>query len=96
MEPIKINLSRSLDSIARLGRHHPPLLIEIDVEPLVFLEENRLPKYNFFRANYEELANLLDAIDWVSLFEHLTIDEAVKEFYVTLYATEICAENERL
>lgn len=84
MEPIKINLSRSLDSIAPIDRHHPPLLIEVDVEPLTFLEENRLPKYNFFRANYEELVNLLSAINWVSLFERLSIDEAVKEFYDTL------------
>ncbi len=84
MEPNKINLSQSLDSIAPIDRHHPPLLIEVDVEPLAFLEENRLPKYNFFRANYEELANLLNAINWVSLFERLSIDEAVREFYCTL------------
>ncbi len=63
IEPNKIDLSRSLDSIAPIDRHHPPLLIEVDVEPLAFLEENRLPKYNFFRANYDELANLLNAIN---------------------------------
>lgn len=48
--------------------------------------ENRPPKLNFFRGDYEALNSLIGRIDWANEFEHLDVDEATRRFYDVLMA----------
>lgn len=84
IEPSELTVTQCPDELVPADRHHPPLSIDIDLKPMLFLNEDRLPKRNFFRANYEEMASVLNEMNWVSLFEHLSLDDAVNEFYDVL------------
>lgn len=80
----KIQVIQDIDPLVHLDNHHPSLLIAINIKPLQYLNEKRLPKFNFFRANYEELNRMIESINWVSELQNLDIEEATKRFYELL------------
>lgn len=81
MDHSKITLFEDTDPLVRLDNQHPALLLKLDIKPLKFLPENRQPKLNFFRADYEELNRLIDSIDWTKELQHLYVDKATQRFY---------------
>lgn len=54
----KISLVEDIDTLISIDKHHPALLITINLKPLKYLNEKRLPKFNFFRANYINYVNV--------------------------------------
>lgn len=77
----KLSLIEDIDPLVKLDKQHPALYLTINLKPLKYLDEKREPKFNFFRANYMELNNVIQSIDWVSELKHLNIDEATSRFY---------------
>lgn len=51
------------------------------MKPQRYLDEQRLPKFNFFRAIYEELAKLVDSVDWENELRNYNVETATKRFY---------------
>lgn len=80
----KISLTEDIDPLVCIDNNHPALLLSVSTKPLKYLNEKRLPKLNFFRANYIELNRLITDIDWVSELQNLSIDEATIRFYEIL------------
>lgn len=81
IDPSKLSLIEDVDPLVKIDKQHPALLISVNLKPLKYLNEKRLPKFNFFRANYTELNRLIQCIDWKKELEHLNVDEAVSRFY---------------
>lgn len=80
-EPNKLTTDTNNDTLSRMDNHHPPISILLDVSPLRFLEENRPPKLNFFRADYTVLNARINEINWVSELSDLNVDESLQRFY---------------
>lgn len=68
----------------KIDLHHPALMVTVDMKPLKYLDEDRLPKFNFFRADYDELNKLIESIDWVNELQSLNTDESSERFYELL------------
>lgn len=81
MDHRKVTVIEDIDPLLRLDNHHPALLVTVCKKPLKHLNENRQPKFNFFRADYDELNRLINSIDWTSELEHLGVNEATNRFY---------------
>lgn len=81
VEPDKICICTDDDSLVPADRHHPPVTMLLDVTPIRFLDENRPPKFNFFRANYDEMNQRVSEIDWASELDGLNVDDSVERFY---------------
>lgn len=77
----KISVLEDSDPLVHIDVYHPALLVQVDAKPLKYLDENRLPKLNFFRANYDEINKLLQCTDWMSEFEPLNVEGATERFY---------------
>lgn len=77
----KLSLIEDIDPLVKLDKQHPALYLTVNLKPLKYLDEKRQPKFNFFRANYIELNNVVQSIDWESELKHLNIDEATNRFY---------------
>lgn len=69
------------EAMSRIDRHHPPISLVLDVSPMRYTEENRPPKSNFFRAEYQHLSECVANINSVNVFECLGANQAVSEFY---------------
>lgn len=80
----KLKVFEDIDPLVKIDLHHPALLVTVNMKPLEYLEEDRLPKFNFFRADYEELNKLIESIDWVRELQSLTTDESTERFYELL------------
>lgn len=76
----KLSLVEDVDPLVKIDEQHPALMITVNLKPLKYLNEKRLPKFNFFRANYVELNRLVECIDWKAELDNLNIDEAVYRF----------------
>lgn len=84
IDPARLTLCEDVDPITKVDRHHPPLLIDIDVAPIPMVIENRPPKINFFRADYDVLNAFIERIDWVNELDHLNVDDATQRYYEIL------------
>ncbi len=81
IDPSNITVNEELDPIVKVDWHHPPLTIEVDTAPLDYLIEDRLPKPNFFRADYVALNDKISSIDWAGELDPLSVDDATQRFY---------------
>lgn len=81
---LKIIISRSSNPLVLEDDHHPAIEVSTDLSPLKFLAEKRMPKTNFFKANYVALNQELSLIDWASELNDRNVDDAVDRFYEIL------------
>lgn len=84
LDPDKIFLATEDDHDVRAVGHHPPVAPLLNVSPLRYLEENRPPKINFFKANYDVLNERISEVDWDSEFDGRDADDSVQRFYDVL------------
>lgn len=84
VDPDKMIIDNENEVITRMDRHHPPIALLLDVSPLKFIAENRPPKLNFFRADYETINKSIAGIDWVNRLDGLGTNEALSMFYELL------------
>lgn len=61
--------------------HHPAITVRIDTSTLKFLKEIKLPKTNFFKADYDDLNLRLSKVDWVSELNDLDAEGACARCY---------------
>lgn len=83
-EPSKFQVERCQNPIVAEDSHHPALMVSLNVSPIKYLNENRPPKTNFWRANYAELNRQLLNIEWELELSGLCVNEAVNRFYELL------------
>lgn len=76
-----INVVEEVDPLVCIDVQHPALLISVNMKSQRYLNEQRLPKFNFFRANYDELNKLVEGIDWVNELQNYNVETATKRFY---------------
>ena len=71
-------------------RHHSPLHLSIvDNAPCKFIDSKTDAYYNFKKANYTEMNNFLDNIDWDDLLSTCDVNSAADVFsHVLLYAID--------
>lgn len=81
MDPSHMSVIEDLDPLVKIDKQHPALMVTTNLTPLKYMNEKRLPKFNFFRANYVELDRLICCIDWNGELDHLNVEEAVSKFY---------------
>lgn len=78
---VNLTVNKDIDPLVVIDVQHPALSIKVNIKPLKYLNEDRFPKFNFFRANYDELNRLMDSIDWESELNNLNIEDATKRYY---------------
>lgn len=96
---IKNSLNRTLDlilsniphincdrvtGIVNEDPHHPAISFKFDSLDVKYMKMKRLNKFNFFRADYNSINDMLSTINWHSLFDNLNINDAVNKFYATI------------
>lgn len=82
------SVDRAIEPLVDIDQHHPALAIEIKLlkmHPLQF-RMNNLNSYNFKKANFPLLYNLLQSIDWGFLDQIFDVDNACSAFYDTLHS----------
>ncbi len=84
LEPQKVVISRSLSPLVPEDDHHPAIEVSVDLSPLKFLLEKRLPKTNYFKANFVALNREISLIDWDNELNGYDVDGAVNRFYEVL------------
>lgn len=77
----KVSLIEDVSPLVALDKQHPALMITVSLKPLKYLHEKRHPKYNFFRADYEELDRQAQSIDWVNELSGYGAEGAANRFY---------------
>lgn len=65
--------------IVNIDYYHPPIEIHMQME-LKYMDEIEHRKFNFRKANYNNLSNSLSTIDW-SFLHTLNVNDAVNSFY---------------
>lgn len=61
--------------------HHPPLLLMLNNNELVTLTETvESVYYDFNKADYESISNVLHSIDWYSILDHENVEGATQTF----------------
>lgn len=72
------------DALVRVDQHHPPLIVEFSRSDIKFLAAKKTAKFNYFKANYNEINNDLTLIDWNNELNDSDIDVVVDKFYYTI------------
>ena len=80
MPPVTISLDRA-EPVCRVDRHHPPLHIEIDFEPVRIAADYDIPQYNFRRADYKLVNRELSNMDWNTCLGSDEVNGMVERFY---------------
>lgn len=61
--------------------YHPALTFKIDCRDIKFLYSRRIAKFNFFKADYNNINNELRLVDWYELLNTNDVNIAVDIFY---------------
>ncbi|KAL0839060.1 hypothetical protein ABMA28_017046 [Loxostege sticticalis] len=64
------NVSVPLDLLCKLDPRHPNLLVTLQYCEVINLHPRERSDFNFFKANYEEIASELQCVDWESKFKN--------------------------
>lgn len=65
--------------------YHPPLSFSFDSNEIKFMKPKEYDKHNFFKADYASINCELESINWHNLFFNKNVDEAVDQFYATIF-----------
>ncbi|XP_062715023.1 uncharacterized protein LOC115256208 [Aedes albopictus] len=91
-EELGVNCSvmQAPDPLVKIGRHHPPLLLNLEVNPYrCFHETSESIAYDFSRANFEEMNNFLERVDWNEILSESDANLAASTLSgVLLYAID--------
>ncbi|RYE18832.1 MAG: hypothetical protein EOP45_13550 [Sphingobacteriaceae bacterium] len=82
---IPVSVKHYDPSIISEDEPHPALRIECECKNIKFLECNKTPKLNFFKANYVQINDDLANVDWHTAFLNKNINEAVDVFYSIIW-----------
>ncbi|CAH2084629.1 unnamed protein product [Euphydryas editha] len=58
-------------SLSKIDPHHPPLDIVLEYHPDKALKPNKIIRYNYYKANYENINSELGKINWQELFKNI-------------------------
>ncbi|CAH2109043.1 unnamed protein product [Euphydryas editha] len=79
---VTLEVSNSLNTISKIDRKHPPLLITVSELIPHFLKPAQKPRHNFFKANYDLIIAHLREINWSQQFDKCqNVDEMTTVFY---------------
>lgn len=77
-----VKVNECNDPLSKIDIHHPPLMINLDIQPERTLNCNMLPTRNYHKADYEAITQNLDSINWTTTLESCrTMDDMVETFY---------------
>lgn len=76
-----VNLRPADDPVLVEDVHHPPIEFSISCDHGSCLKSISRPFYNFKRAQYDEINQVISDIPWSLLFSDDTVDENVNMFY---------------
>lgn len=73
------------DNIIKEDDYHPSLKFFIEKTDIKFLNSKKTQKFNFFKANYDNINNDLSSIDWSHELNSPDINQAVDTFYSIIH-----------
>lgn len=79
-----INMERCDDPLVKEDNYHPILLINICINKSLFKPESKVRTYNFRKANFNLLYELLLA-KWNQMYESNDVNESCRAFYTIIF-----------
>lgn len=77
--------SKRVSGLVPEDPYHPAISFKFESLNLKFMKPKQYDKLNFFKADYNSINHKLESINWQSRFLNKNVDEAVEEFYKTIF-----------
>lgn len=81
---VKITVERT-EGIVKEDDYHPSLYFELEKQNIKFIKSSKTIKHNFFKANYDNINDDMERIDWTKELDSNNVDEAVDSFYSIIH-----------